>query len=99
MPTLSRKVRRESVCIRVESGFSIHIEKLGGVHDGMTEVAESKAIGLCGAIWDVSVSVLPNPIGGNCFEQCNSSHCFLRSGRTTECQLICLLYTSDAADE
>ena len=54
----------------------------------MTEVAESKAIGLSGAIWDVSVSVLPNPIGGNCFEQCNSSHCFLPGGRTTECQLI-----------
>ncbi|GIS61312.1 MAG: hypothetical protein CM1200mP2_35370 [Planctomycetaceae bacterium] len=54
----------------------------------MTEVAESKAICLCGAIWDVSVRVLPNPMGGKCFEQCNSSHCFLRSGRTTECQLI-----------
>ena len=61
----------------------------------MTEVAESKAIGLCGAIWDVSVRVLPNPIGGKCFEQCNSSHCFLRGGRTTECQLI---DSSDLAD-
>ena len=88
MPTLSRKLRLESVCIRVGLGLSIHIEKLGRIHDRMTEIAEGKAVGLRGAIRYVSVSVLAFPTGGQCFEQSNGSHCLRPGGQATECDLI-----------